>query len=77
MLFLAWIPVAEAQQFEIGVLGGGGFLRGSAMGGAQTGVSAGFSPGPAAGILIGQNRYTLWSGEMRYLFEQRDPRITA
>jgi hypothetical protein len=57
------IGAAGAQQREIGILGGGGFLNGV--------------PVQGAGVLIGQDRYSRWSGEIRYLFEQRDLRITS
>ena len=58
-------------------LGGGAFLNGVPLRGGPAAVTAGFSPGPAAGILIGHNRYARWSGEIRYLFEERSPRLTA
>lgn len=77
LLFFVLLGAAEAQQFEIGVLGGAGFLNGNSVGGAPVPVSAGFSPGPAAGILFGHDRYARWSGEIRYLFEQRGPRLSS
>ena len=77
LLIFVLLGAARAQQFEIGALGGGGFLNGIPIRGTPASVSAGFSPGPAAGILIGHNRYARWSGEIRYLFEERDPRLTA
>ncbi len=76
-MFFALLGAVRAQQFEIGVLGGGGFLNGTSVQGAPAPVTAGFSPGPAAGIVFGHNRYARWSGEMRYLFEQRDPRLAS
>jgi len=77
LLIFVWLGAARAQQFEIGALGGGGFLNGVPIQGAPASVSAGFSPGPAAGIVFGHDRYARWSGEIRYLFEERDPRLTA
>src|SRR5881628_2461563 len=71
------LVAARAQQFEIGALGGGAFLNGVPLLGGPAAVTAGFSPGPAAGILIGHDRYDRWSGEIRYLFEERSPRLTA
>jgi hypothetical protein len=58
-------------------MGGGAFLNSVPLRGGPAAVTAGFSPGPAAGILIVHNRYTRWSGEIRYLFEERSPRLTA
>lgn len=76
-LLFAMIGAAPAQQREIGILGGGGFLNGVPLQGAPGSASAGFRSGPAAGILIGQDRYSHWSAEIRYLFEQRNVRITS
>lgn len=76
LIFLV-IGAAAAQQYEIGVLGGGGFLSGASIRGGPAPVSAGLSPGPVVGILVGQDRYPRWSGEVRYLFEQRDPCLRA
>ena len=47
------------------------------MEGPPLAVSAGFAPGPAAGILFGHDLYARWSGEIRYLFEVRDSRLTS
>ena len=78
-LLLAFMAAlaCEAQTREIGILGGGGFLTGSPVSGAAASVTAGFSPGLAAGAFIGQDLYPRLSGEIRYLFEQRDPRLQS
>jgi hypothetical protein len=68
---------AWAQQYEAGILAGGSFARDDAIRGAPAAVSAGFGRGAAAGMVVGQNRYARWSGEIRYLFEQADPRIAS
>ena len=75
LLFLA-IWTAQAQQREIGILGGGGFSNHAGIQGA-TGASAGFAPGPAVGVLIGQDLYSRWSGEIRYLLELRDAHLRS
>lgn len=77
ILFLVALSALRAQQFEIGVLGGGAFLNGISVNGPAAPVTAGFSQGPAAGVVFGHNRYSRWSGEIRYLFEQRDPRLVS
>jgi hypothetical protein len=75
--FIALVPGARAQQREAGILGGGGFMNGSALRGASTPVTAGFSPGPAVGVLIGHDLYSHWSGEIRYVFEEQDARLRS
>ena len=77
LLLLAFISGAFAQQREIGFLGGGGFLNGAPVRGAAASVTAGFTPGPAAGLLLGQDLYSHWSGEIRYLFEVRNARLRS
>jgi hypothetical protein len=77
LLLFAMVLGSRAQQREIGILGGGGFLNGVPVEGAEASVTASFSPGPAAGVLIGQDLYSRWSGEIRYLFEQRDARLRS
>lgn len=75
--FVAIVLGAHAQQREIGILGGGGFVNGSPIEGTATAVTASFSPGPAVGVLIGHDLYSHWSGEIRYLFEERDARLRS
>ncbi len=45
--------------------------------GAPADTSAGFQPGAAGGVLLGQDLYNHWSGEIRYLFELRNPRVSS
>ncbi len=77
LLLLALALVARTQQREIGILGGGGLLTGDPIGGTATPVIASFSPGLAAGALIGHDLYSHWSGEIRYLFEEQDARLRS
>jgi hypothetical protein len=78
-----WIPLllligaAGAQQREIGILGGGGLSNGLPILGAPVSASAGILSGPAVGVLLGQDLYSHWSGEIRYLFERREFRLAA
>jgi len=74
---LLTIGAVHAQNREIGVLGGGAFLPGVPVQGAAASVSAGFQPGPAVGALFGQDLYSHLSGEIRYLFELRNLRLTS
>ena len=84
LLLFAVALGAGAQQRECGILGGGGFLRGASMEGTPASVTgtpasvtAGFSRGLAAGVLIGHDLYSHWSGEIRYLFEERGARLRS
>ncbi|MBZ5617569.1 MAG: hypothetical protein LAQ69_02370 [Acidobacteriia bacterium] len=77
LLLFAIVLGARAQQHEIGILGGGGFLNSTPVEGAAASVTASFSPGPVAGVLIGHDLYSHWSGEIRYLFEERDARLQS
>jgi hypothetical protein len=60
--------VAGAEEYEIGAVGGSGFMRSLAVAGAQGTASTGLGPGFAAGAMIGHNLYPRLSGEVRYLF---------
>jgi hypothetical protein len=75
--FLLAIGAVHAQNREIGVLGGGAFLPGVPVQGAPVSVSAGRGPGPAAGAFFGQDLYSHFSGEIRYLFELRNLRLES
>ncbi len=76
LLLLATVCVGAAQQREIGILAGGGLSTGSGIQGAPS-VTAGFSSGPAAGVLVGHDLYPRLSGEIRYLFEMGDARLRS
>jgi hypothetical protein len=71
------IGSAGAQSREIGILGGGSLSNGLPILGAPVAASAGFVAGPAIGVLVGQDLYAHWSGEIRYQFEQREFRLAA
>jgi hypothetical protein len=71
------IGAVHAQNREIGVLGGGAFLPGVPVQGAPVSVSAGLGPGAVAGAFFGQDLYSHWSGEIRYLFELRNLRLAS
>jgi hypothetical protein len=77
LLLIAIVLGARAQQREAGFLGGGGFVNQAPIVGAASAVTASFSPGPAVGVLIGHDLYSRVSGEIRYLFEERDARLQS
>jgi hypothetical protein len=74
--FVLAAGAAQAQTRDFGVVAGGAFLRGIPVQGAPADTSAGYQPGVAGGVLLGQD-YDHWGGEIRYLFEQRDLRVTS
>jgi hypothetical protein len=67
-LFLALGLCAFAQQWEVGGIGGVGFLNNVNVSGAAGSAKAGFAPGVTAGAFLGQNLNAHWSGEIRYEF---------
>jgi hypothetical protein len=66
-----------AQSREIGILGGGGVSNGLSIFGAPVPASTALHAGPVVGVLLGQDLYSHWSGEIRYLFEQREFRVAS
>jgi hypothetical protein len=69
LLPLAFGLCAFAQQWEVGGIGGVGFLDTVHVNTPSAGsATAGFAPGVAAGAFIGQNLNAHWSGELRYEF---------
>ncbi len=68
---------ACAQQWEMGVLGGGGFYMNRGISGPRGSGNVGFKPGLAAGGWIGHNSTGRLGGEIRYLFQKNDMRVTS
>jgi len=68
LLLVAFALSAFAQQWEVGGIGGAGFLNDVSVSGAAGSAKAGFAPGVAAGAFFGQNLNAHWSGEVRYEF---------
>jgi hypothetical protein len=75
LLIAVW--AAHAQTHEIGVLGGSGFLPGVPVVGAPSSVTAGFESGPVVGASFTQNMYSHVSGEISYLYEQRNLQLSS
>ncbi len=61
------VALSTAQQREIGLLAGAAIPTGISIQGTAAGVSAGFGSGPSAGVFIGHDLYSHWSGEIRYV----------
>ncbi|HEY1219159.1 MAG: hypothetical protein ABSE42_08855 [Bryobacteraceae bacterium] len=69
LLFLAFGFGAFAQQWEVGGIGGVGFLDTVHVTTTSAGsATAGFAAGAVAGAFFGQNLNAHWSGEIRYEF---------
>jgi len=68
-LLLAFGCCVFAQQWEVGGIGGVGFLDTVHVSTTTAGsATAGFAPGAVAGAFFGQNLNAHWSGEIRYEF---------
>lgn len=77
-LFLAASAAAcFAQQWEFGGMGGAGFLSNVNVSSPAGSATAGFQSGGAVGGFFGQNLYTHWSGEIRYMYLQSDLHIQS
>lgn len=76
---LALIPLsAQAQKWEIGGVGGGSFFSSQDVKRVNgTSASASFSPGFAAGAVIGQDMGRFFGGEIRYTFTHGAAKLTA
>ena len=66
-----------AQMWEIGGAGCGSAVLGLNASGAAGTATAGFQPGIAAGVVVGQNLYTRLTGELRYTYLQNDLKLSA
>lgn len=69
--------IASAEEFEIGALGGSGFVRNLGVAGTAGGATTGLEPGFAAGGFVSHNMYPRLSGEVRYLFRDSDLKLSS
>jgi len=77
-LLLACGACAFAQQWELGGIGGVGFLNDVNVSTTTTGsAKAGFSTSAVAGAYFGQNMNAHWSGEIRYEFFDSDLKLSS
>ncbi len=68
---------APAQEWEIGGVGGAGFLYGVSVTGVSGTATTGFNSGAAFGALVGNNLYPFLSGEMRYTYQMSDLKLSS
>ncbi|HZT31497.1 MAG TPA: hypothetical protein VFA33_16530 [Bryobacteraceae bacterium] len=66
-----------AQPWEIGGVGGGGFLTNASVSGAAGSALAGFQPGAAIGAVASHNVQKHFSGEIRYTFLQSGLKLSS
>jgi hypothetical protein len=71
----AAVPAA-AQQWEVGVSGGGTFYLNKSVSGKASGT-AGFAPGWAAGGWLGHNSSGRYGGELHYQFQKTNLQTKA
>jgi hypothetical protein len=76
-LALFCVGAALAQEYEIGGLGGAGFMRGIGVTGARGSASTGLAPGFSAGMVVGNDMYPHLSGEIRYLFRDSNLQLSS
>lgn len=68
---------ACAQQWEVGALGGYGFAPDLTIKNLAATANAGFQSGLAVGVFGGNDTYTYWSGEARYLYRTSDLTLSS
>ena len=64
--------MAQEHEWEVGAAGGFGFMRNATINNPTGRVSAGFDNRFAAGVVIGQDLYQHFGGEVRYTFRDND-----
>jgi hypothetical protein len=77
LLLAAAVVACRAQQWEVGGIGGGGFLSNVAVGGPVGSATAGFQTGAAVGAFVGNNPYGHIGGELRYEYMQSNLQISS
>ncbi|MBI1897669.1 MAG: outer membrane beta-barrel protein [Acidobacteria bacterium] len=70
-------PLAIAQKYEFAVAGGGSFHNSKDVSGPRGSASAGFENGWAASAGVGHDMYTHLGGEIRYMFQQHDMKVSS
>ncbi|MGP8245128.1 MAG: hypothetical protein ACLQVN_11495 [Bryobacteraceae bacterium] len=73
----AFCAAACAQQWEVGAVGGAGFLNTVPVSSPGASATAGFAAGVAGGVYFGQSLYSNLSGEIRYDFFQSDLKLSS
>ena len=74
---LASAGVSQAQEWEIGGIGGAGFANGLSVARGGTSATTGFKSGVAFGGFAASNLYTHLSGEIRYTYQMSDLKLSG
>jgi hypothetical protein len=77
LLLGAAAATLSAQQWEVGGIGGGGFLSNVAVTGPAGSATAGFQSGAAFGAFFGNNLYSHVGGELRYAYLQNNLQLKS
>jgi hypothetical protein len=77
LLLAAAAAAGQAQQWEVGGIGGGGFLSNVAVTGTAGSATAGFQTGAAFGAFFGNNLYGHIGGELRYAYLQNNLQLKS
>jgi hypothetical protein len=73
----AFCAAAWGQQWEVGAVGGAGFLNTVPVSTPGASATAGFSAGAIGGVYFGQNLYSSLSGEIRYEFFDSNLKLSS
>jgi hypothetical protein len=77
LLLAAAAAACHAQQWEVGGLGGGGFLSNVGVAGPIGSATAGFQTGATFGAFFGHNTYSHIGGELRYAYLQNNLQLSS
>jgi hypothetical protein len=77
LLLAAVAATCGAQQWELGGVGGGGFLSNVGVAGPVGSATAGFQTGAAFGAFLGHNTYSHIGGELRYAYLQSNLQLSS
>ena len=74
---LGLAATAYAQEWEIGGVGGAGFMNGLNVASDSASATTGFKSGAAFGAFAGSNLYPHLSGEIRYTYQMSDLKLSS
>src|ERR1041385_7255846 len=69
--------IAQAQEWELGGIGGAGLMNGMNIARAGASATTGFRSGAALGAFAGSNLYSHLSGEIRYTYQMSDLKLSG
>src|SRR5579872_4571968 len=74
---LGLASIGHAQEWEIGGVGGAGFMKGMNVASPLASGTTGFNSGAALGAFAGSNLYSHLSGEIRYTYQMDDLKLSG